>query len=208
MRTFSKTLLAAALLAAVPMLANAESTFTTGSATPITATARLDFQVTVPKILYLRVGAGTNMATLGTINLIDFAVPAASIGNGTPVAATVASGDLGSGAVTARVIGNNGNITFTSTTLGPLNNGVPADTISYSQITTTATALTSAVPLPHPALADGATTTVALTPVSGKVINRDATWTFAYANNNVVAPGTYGGVGVNNGRVTYTASMP
>lgn len=208
MRTFSKTLLAAALLAAVPMLANAESTFTTGAATPITATARLDFQVTVPKILYLRVGAGTNMATLGTINLIDFAVPAASIGNGTPVVASVASGDLGSGAVTARVIGNNGNITFTSTTLGPLNNGVPADTISYSQITTTAAALTSAVPLPHPALADGATTTVALTPVSGKVINRDATWTFAYANNNVVAPGTYGGAGVNNGRVTYTASMP
>jgi hypothetical protein len=115
---------------------------------------------------------------------------------------------LGNGAVTARVIGNNGNITLTSTTLGPLNNGVPADTISYSQITTTAAVLTSAVPLPHPALADGATTTVALTPVSGKVINRDARWTFAYENDNVVAPGTYGGAGVNNGRVTYTASMP
>lgn len=208
MSNFSKTLLAAALFGAVPMLAHAESRFVTGSATPLNATAQLDFQVTVPKVLYLRVGAGTNMATLGTINLIDFAVPAASIGNGTPVVASAASGDQGNGVVTARVIGNNGNITFTSMTQGPLNNGVPADTISYSQITTTVSALTSAVPLPHPALADSATTTVALTPVSGKVINRDANWTFAYANSNVVAPGTYGGAGVNNGRVTYTASMP
>lgn len=207
MRTLSKTLLAAALLAAVPMMANAESTFTTGTGTPITANAKLDFQVTVPKILYLRVGAGTDMASLGTVNMISFAVPAANIGDNSPIAATTTSGDLNNGTVTARVIGNNGNITFTSTTLGALGNG-SGDTISYSQIGTTVAALSPGVPLPHPTLADGATTTVALTPVTGKVINRDARWTYTYLNNNVVAPGTYGGAGVNNGRVTYTASMP
>lgn len=209
MRMTSKTLLAAALLAAVPMLANAESTFTTpGTGTPITASARLDFQVTAPKILYLRVGTGTDFATTTTINQIAFTVPAATMGNGTPIAATAASGDLGTGAVTARVIGNNGNITFTSTTPGALSNGAAGDTISYSEIAATVLPLTSAVPLPHPTLADGATTTVSLTPTTGKVINRDARWTFAYANNNVIAPGTYGGVNTNNSRVTYTASMP
>ena len=208
MRMNTKTLLATALLAAVPMLANAESTFTTGTGTPITASARLDFQVAVPKILYLRVGTGTDFATSATINQIAFTVPAANVGNGTPVAATAASGDLGNGVVTARVIGNNGNITFTSTTLGALSNGAAGDTISYAEIGTTVAALTSAVPLPHPTLADGATTTLTLTPVSGKVVNRDARWTYAYQNTNVVAPGTYGGVNANNSRVTYTASMP
>ena len=60
----------------------------------------------------------------------------------------------------------------------------------------------------HPALVDAATTTVTLTPASGKVINRDAKWTYTYANTSVAAPGTYGGVNTNNSRVTYTASMP
>jgi hypothetical protein len=49
---------------------------------------------------------------------------------------------------------------------------------------------------------------VTLTPPSGKVMNRDAKWTFTYLNSAVVAPGTYGGTNVNNSRVTYTASMP
>lgn len=211
MSNFSKTLLAAALLGAFPMLAHAESRFVTGSGTPLTAAAQLDFQVTVPKILYLRVSSAgaLPMTTGGNIDMISFAVPAASIGNGTPIAASAASGDLFNGAVTAQVVGNNGNITFTSSTQGALSNGgAPADTISYSQITTAVATLNSAVALPHPTLVDNAVTTVALTPVSGKIINRDARWTYTYENDNVVAPGTYGGAGINNGRVTYTASMP
>jgi len=40
------------------------------------------------------------------------------------------------------------------------------------------------------------------------VINRDAKWTYTYLNQNVAAPGSYGGVNANNSRVTYTASMP
>jgi hypothetical protein len=109
--------------------------------------------------------------------------------------------------VTAKVVGNNGNITFSSTTVGALGNGA-GDTISFAQIGTAVATNTSAVALAHPALADAPTTNVTLTPASGKVISRDAKWTYTYLNANVVAPGTYGGVNTNNSRVTYTASMP
>ena len=196
---------AVALAIALPALAHAESTFTTGVGTPITAAARLDFQITIPKTLFLRVGTGALNTTNAAIDLITFTVPAANVGNGTAVAGT--GGDLTGGVVTAQVIGNNGTITFTSTTGGPLGNGA-GDTISYGQIATAVTTLTSATSLAHPTLADGATTTITLTPASGKVINRDAKWTYSYLNAAVVPPGTYGGVNTNNSRVTYTASMP
>jgi hypothetical protein len=200
---FVKAALVAAI--ALPFMAHAESSINTGVASPLPTSARLDFKITVPKVIYLRVGTGTNLAANGTIDLIDFTVPAASLGNGTAIAATAASGDLTNGAVTARVIGNNGTVTFTSTTTGALSNGT--DTISYGQISAAVATLTSATALPHPALVDGATTTVSLTPV-GKVVNQDAKWTFTYLNAAVVAAGTYGGINTNNGRVTYTASMP
>jgi hypothetical protein len=199
---------AAVLVAlAAPMLASAESNFTTGAGSPITATAHLDFQIVIPKILFLQVGTGTNLAANATVNLISFSVPAVNVGDGSVISATAGSGDLGNGTVTARVIGNNGTVTFTSTTVGALGNG-SGDTISYGQIATAAAANTSVLVLAHPALADAATTTVTLTPASGKVLNRDAKWTYTYTNAAVVAPGTYGGVNTNNSRVTYTASMP
>ncbi|MGH8031644.1 MAG: hypothetical protein ACREO8_04580 [Luteimonas sp.] len=202
----AKTLLAVAVLS-MPMLAAAESQYVTSLAPPLTANARLDFLVTVPNILFLRVGTGADFTTNPTINQIAFVVPATNVGDGTTIAATVGSGDLGNGAVTAKVLGNNGNITFTSTTLGALGNGA-GDSISYGQINTAVGALTSTVPLPHPTLADGATTTVTLAPTTGRIVNRDARWTYSYTNTAVVAAGTYGGVNVNNSRVTYTASMP
>ncbi|NDK39700.1 hypothetical protein DT603_12690 [Pseudoxanthomonas gei] len=207
MRLLSKTVLIAAVLAGVPMLAQAESTFTTGAGTPLTASARVDFQITIPKILFLQVGTGTAYAANAAINQIAFTVPAASVGNGTAVAATPASGDLLNGVVTAKVLGNNGDVTLSSTTLGALGNG-SGDTISYSQITTTPAVLSSAAALPAPALADAATTTLPALTAVNKIVNRDARWTYSYLNGGVVAPGTYGGVNTNNSRVTYTASMP
>src|SRR5690606_27256499 len=117
MRLFTKTLLATAALAAMPMAANAESQFVSGTGN---ASAHLDFQVTVPRILFLQVGTGADGTTNPTIDQISFLVPAASLGNGTAVAATAASGDVGNGTVTAKVMGNNGTITFTSTTPGAL----------------------------------------------------------------------------------------
>ena len=206
MRNFAKSLIALAMLAALPLAANAESQFQTGSGT-LNASARLDFQVTIPKVLFLQVGTGTPAGNNTTVNQIAFAVPAANVGDSSAIAATAGSGDLGNGQVTARVLGNNGNVTFTSTTTGALSNG-SGDSISYNQIAAAAAVLTSATPLPSPALADGATTTVTLTPTSGKIINRDARWTFSYLNQTLAAPGTYGGINTNNSRVTYTASMP
>lgn len=199
--------LCVAAVLTVPALSYAESNFQSGTGA-LTATGRLDFSITVPKALYIRIGTGATLANNATVDLINFTVPAANIGNGTPVAATAASGDLGNGTVTARVIGNNGAITFGSTTTGPLSNGA-GDTISYGKIATTVAANTSATPLAAPALADGATTNIALTPnVGTKVTNLDARWTYTYLNDTVAAPGTYGGVNTNAGRVTYTASMP
>ena len=197
--------IAAAAALCAPMLANAESTLQTGAGT-LSGVARLDFRVTVPKFLFLQVGTGTSMASNATINLIDFTVPAANVGDGSVIAATLASGDIGTGAVTAKVAGNNGIITLTSTTLGALGNG-SGDTISYAQISTAAAVLTSAVALPHPALVDGVTTSTTVSPV-GKIVNRDAKWTFSFLNSTLVAPGTYGGINAQNSRVTYTASMP
>ena len=202
----SLTLSVAMIAVGLPGMASAESNFVTGTGT-LTATARVDFRITIPKILFLQVGTGTMFANNTTINLIDFVVPAANIGNGTAVAATAASGDLGNGVVTAIVRGNNGDITLVATNGGALNNG-GTDTIPWSQITTTPSALTGyATQLTPPTLANTTSTPVTLTAVN-KVVNQGAQWTYAYANANIVAPGTYGGVNVNNGRVTYTATLP
>ena len=53
-------------------------------------------------------------------------------------------------------------------------------------------------------------TNTTVNPAAGtKVINRDAKWTYGYANAAVVPGGIYGGAGgTNNGRVTYTAVLP
>ncbi len=189
----------------MPMLAKAESTAVTGAGA-LSASARLDFRVTIPKVLFLQVGTGTSMANNGAISQIDFTVPAASVGDGSVVNATAGSGDLSNGVVTARVVGNGGDVTLTSTTAGALGNGA-GDTLSFTQIATAASTLTSPTALPALALADGAPTSVIVSAVS-KIVNRDARWTFTYLNTTPVAPGTYGSfTGANNGRVTYTASV-
>jgi hypothetical protein len=101
---------------AAPIGANAESSFQTGAGA-LSSSARVDFQITIPRFLALRVG------TAGApIDLVSFTVPAANVGNATPVAGT--GGDLGAGSVTASVLGNGGNVTLQATTAGPI--GSPA----------------------------------------------------------------------------------
>jgi hypothetical protein len=206
-----KGLLAAAA-AAVPLLCNAESNVQTGANTLAPgATAHVDFQITIPKILYLRVGAGSLYGTgvltsVGTIDLIQFAPAAAVVGNGAAVAGT--GGDQTNGVETAAVVSNSGNVTLNATATGALGDGA-GDSIAYTQITTTATTQSSATVLPAPVLANGASsTTVTITAPPTKVIVQDAKWTYAYANTTTPPAGTYGGVNVNNGRVVYTATMP
>jgi hypothetical protein len=202
-RAIQQVVIAAALV--TPFAANAESSFQTGGGL-LTATANVDFTITIPKVLFLQVGTGTIYANNNAVNLITFTVPAANVGNGTAVAATAGSGDLGNGTVTAMVRGNAGNVTLGATTLGAIGNG-SGDSIDWSQITTTPAALTTGTVLAAPILANGSSTTVGLTAVN-KVVNQDARWTYSYANSAVVAAGIYGGVNTNNGRVLYTASLP
>ena len=209
--TVTGVVLGAALAAALPLLSHAESNVQTGAATATPgATAHVDFQVTIPKVLYLRVGTGSSYTTgvltsVGTVDLIQFAPAAANVGNGTPVAGT--GGDLTLGVETAAVVSNSGNVTLNATSGGALGDGV-GDTIAYTQITTAATTLTSATALPAPTLVNGTSANVVLTAPASKVIVQDAKWTYSYANATKPPAGTYGGANVNNGRVVYTATMP
>jgi hypothetical protein len=204
--TVVKSLLAVTAVG-MPLLVNAESNFQTGAAA-LTATAHVDFQITIPKFLFLRVGTGTGTAAGGfannaTIDEITWAPTAAQVGTG---ALTGTGGDLTGGVETAAVVANNGNVILSSTTTSALSDG-GGDTISYAQITTTAAHNTTGTTLAAPVLADGATTNVTLTAV-GKIVQQDAQWTYKYANTLVPPAGTYGGVNVNGGRVTYTAALP
>ncbi len=212
-RTFTKSLVALSVIAAIgaPTLARAESATVTGAG-PLTTSARLDFRITIPKVLFLRVGTGGlfGAAANATIDLIDFTVPAANIGDGVAINATAASGDLANGAVTALLRSNAGVVTLTANTLGALGNGA-GDTIPWSEIAIANSNLVApafANTFPHLAAlpATGASANFAPAPVA-KVTNVGSTWTFTYRNTNTVPAGTYGGVGVNNGRVTYTASV-
>lgn len=204
-------LLASAAVAMLPLTASAESNFQTGAAA-LSATAKIDFQVTIPKVLYLRVGTGSSyatgvLATTATVDQVTFAPAAGVIGNGAAVAG--AGGDLTGGVETAAIISNSGNVTLnaTSTATG-LSNGV-GDNINYSEVKTTAAALTGTYTLlPAPVLANGTSANVVMTAPATKVITADAKWTYTYANTTTPPAGTYGGVNTNGSRVTYTATMP
>jgi hypothetical protein len=197
---FAKTLLALAVVGAA-FSAHAESNFvTTGN-----ASAKLDFEVKIPRVLYLAVGTNSNLANNTTVDLVSF-----DLTGGTPV--------LGSGTATAsqsvavKVIGNNGQVTLTSTTTGQMNNGA-GDVIPWTEITPG----TSSATIPNPGFNNGvaasnvsAAQNVTLNAGSTKLTNASANWTFAYANTagSLYAPGTYGGTAAKNGRVVYTAAMP
>lgn len=213
--TMKKLALTAALglLIASPLLSHAESNYVTGAGAT-SATAKLDFQIVIPKVLYLRIGTGTDNAINATVDMLTFTVPPANVGNGTAVAGT--GGDLTAGAVTVRAYGNGGNpITLNSTTAGPLLSGT--DSIPWSEITVTPAALgattagfTNAA-ITHPAFntggAGGAGTATTLTAGAAKVARVEGKWTFAYANTAFVPAGTYGAPAA-SGRVTYTITQP
>ena len=187
-----------AMCAALP--ANAESTTVTGAGA-LSAPAHLDFSIVIPRFLSFRVG------TVGaTIDQITFTVPAASVGNSTPVAGT--GGDAGGGSASnVSVVGNGGQITITEANNGGgtgLHHATLADVINYNQITTSSS---DAVNLNAPTLsnAGGNTSTPVLS--ASNVTNRTAVWTYGYANTTIPSAGTYG-TNAHGGRVTYTASMP
>jgi len=190
-----KSVLAVAM--ATPLLASAESQLVTGAGS---ATARLDFRVIVPRVLFLAVGTGAaGFATNTTIDTVtfDYTSNPAAVGGGVTAPAGAITGNV----VPVRVVGNNGQVTLAASTTGALTNAT-ADTIPWSEITAT-----SSLPaLPSPVIPNtGAGTASNVTLNAGRVTDRSANWTFSYANSAIVAPGTYG---TTNGRVTYTAAMP
>jgi hypothetical protein len=115
----------------------------------------------------------------------------AVVGNGIPVAATAGSGNLGNGTVTARIIGNAGNVTLGAT--GPANLVSGTNTIPWTQI-----AIAAAGGATHPTI-NGANAT--FTAVAN-VVNVNGTWTYSYLNALTPASGTY------TGQVLYTATTP
>ena len=214
-RTALVAVLVAAAVAAAPGLVRAESNVQTGAGS-LTATAHLDFQIVIPRVLFLQVGTGTYLTTNASVDRIVFDLTGtpAIIGNSVQQTAT-SGGDVSPGVVSARVIGNSfaAAANLTATTGGALSNGA-GNTISWSEIaiTTAAGVPATGTNLAHPGtpnLADAGSTTVSLTPVA-KVINQTAQWTFKYKNTTVPPAGTYGATGVApaNGRVTYTITMP
>jgi hypothetical protein len=185
-------------LMGLAMAAQAESDLNIGSATGLSAAAKLDFKVVVPRLIFLRVGTGVNFAdALGGTNIdrVDFNLTSADITSALPIAGVAGQGPY---AVAVRVLGNGGNISFTANgTAGGLTNG--AQTIAWSQVTPTSS---NTAGLPHPAIGNGVAGVATSLPAAANVVNQTANWTFSYLNTNTMAAGSY------NGQVTYTAALP
>jgi hypothetical protein len=203
-------LTAAAILFAAAAGVHAESSFKTNVGAQ-TATASLDFQITIPKILYLQVGTGTLYTDNTAKDFITFAPPANRIGLGCGTASDCAGagGDLTGGAVTAILVSNAGSVTINANTSGGVLNDGGTNTIPYSKINVASAALASP-PLGGSSLwtFPGWDTATTYTPAASAVTNLAAKWTFTYANNTVPRAGTYGGVNVNKGRVAFVATAP
>lgn len=174
---------ALAIALASPLMASAESDLTIGSGS---ATARLNFSVVIPRVLFLGVGTGaTGFADNGTIDTLTYNVAATDVGSGT---------DTATQGVAVRVLGNSGQITIAAAGSGTgLSNGT--DTIPWTEILATSSDATN---LDVPAA--GGTSAPLLN--GTKWTDRSATWNYAYSNSTLAAPGTY------TGQMTYTATTP
>ena len=204
--THACTHLAATLaLVIAPALGQAESSFvSTASGSSLSTSARLDFQVTIPAVLFLQVGSGpaTGFTNNANVSLIEFSVPADRLGDGTAVDATPTSGDQ-NGRVSVRLRGNTGDMQLSVATTGALRRAGSTETIPWSAISVSDAATSALASVAHP----GWDTTNTI-PATNAVVDLQALWTFRYSNPNVIRAGQYGGINANNGRVTYTATQP
>jgi hypothetical protein len=167
-----------------------------------------------PRAVYLQVGNGTNLADNTTINEVSVTVPAGSLGNNAPLAMTSNSTQAISFfdnytlcSVPAQVyVGGFYRLPAASTTSAVLQVTTPAsltngtDTIAFSQISWLSTSIgnNSTADIPSGTFNGG---TLFLRNIATN------TWVenchvFSYANNTVVAAGTY------TGRAIYTLTAP
>jgi hypothetical protein len=165
------------------------------------------------RALYLQVGAGTNNGNNATINRVSVTVPAAQVGNGTaqPMTSdsTVAISFYDNFAVCNppqqvyvgawyRTPGSTGSSAVLSvTTPTTLTSG--ADSIAFTSISWTSTANGNATADIPAGTFSGGTNVLRNIAVNTWVEN---CLTFAYANTQAAAPGTY------TGRATYTLTAP
>lgn len=175
------------------------------------------------RAIYLRVGTGSASANYSsggtmqnntTVDRVSVTVPAAQLGNGTPLPMTSSSSQGNSfydglafcNAPAQVYVGgfyrrpnNSGTATLIATSPANLVNG-SGQTISFTDISWTASGNgdTGAQPIPAGAFAGG-TQTLASFPVNSW---RESCHAFSYDNAAVVASGTY------TGRVVYTLSAP
>ena len=171
--------------------ARAESDITSANTGAISASARLDFRITVPKIIFLQVGTGAAFSDVGTIDMVDMTLTNTNVTSGGAVAAAAG--------VTARVLGNGGAISLNARgTNGGLAN-VAGQTIPWTQVTSAS----SNASLPHPAIGNGVNGATSPLAATLGVVNQTATWTFGFSNSlGTIAAGTY------TGQVVYTAALP
>lgn len=195
-----------AALAVVSTVAQAESRLSASTgAGNISATAKISVNVTVPRILYLRVGsAGAQQ------DAINFAVGAAGLTGTLPINDSVYAGAVPMGAgtvtvtdtetanaqgtVTAQLWTNTGTAALSCTSTNIAAGAVSLPKSDFKVLTTGA--------LAHPGNdlgCGGAPTTV--TPASGAG-SFTGTWAYSYTPTTLPAAGTYAGV------VTYTAVQP
>ena len=189
---FAKSLLALAVVGAA-FSAQAESNFvTTGN-----ASAKLNFSVVVPRVLFLQVGTGTAFANNTTVDSVTFTVPAVEVGTAN---ASTAWTPAASSTVNVKVLGNNGAVSLTGngTSGGLAGTTTPANKILWSEFTLSQ----SNASLPNPAIGNGVAGAASALAATANVVNQTGTWTFAFKNTNVMAADTYGG------QVVYTATMP
>ncbi|HPX89627.1 MAG TPA: hypothetical protein PL133_10190 [Methylophilaceae bacterium] len=176
-----------------------------------------------PKQIYIQVGngsytggnynAGGTPANNNTVNVVSVNIPAASLGNGTPVPMTSNSSAANSfydgfnvcnppnqvyigGWV--RVPGSSGSGVMSVSTPASLVNS-SGDTIPFSSISWTSTANGNSTPDISAGTFNGGTITLASIGANRWVEN---CMTFSYANTAVYAAGTY------TGRAIYTLSLP
>lgn len=157
--------------------------------------------------------AGGTPANNPTINVVSANVPAASVGNGTPIAmtsnSTAANSFLDGYNVCnpptqvyiggwVRVPGSTGSGVMSVTTPANLINGA-GDTIPFSSISWNSTANGNTTPHVAAGTFNGATLTLANIAANTWVEN---CMVFTYANSSVYPAGTY------TGRAVYTLSLP
>ncbi|OYT92536.1 MAG: hypothetical protein CFE43_07770 [Burkholderiales bacterium PBB3] len=213
-----KILLVGAIAAAfgAPMAAHAESTTINPAISGSTATAKLDFTIVIPAVLYVRIGTGSGIgaANNATVDGITFTVPATNIGDSTVVAGV--GGDLNAttpGSVTVRVFSNFGTGVGLNAAAGGQLTSSGGDTIAWTDISVATAALAATTAgytngtLAHPALtAAGVGTSVPIAAVS-RLVRQETKWTFTYLNTTVKPAGSYGAGTGTNGRLTYTATQ-